>query len=104
MRTHWVSGGVSKSHARLHARGEAQFWHCYFCAVKVRCVFCDPYGTAQPATRDHVVARAIGGANPLTNQVIACYTCNQRKGVMSEEEYRALLAAERDANGVTRYA
>lgn len=68
-------------------------------------MFCDPHGHAQPATRDHIVAKALlEAAHPHAKQVLACYACNQRKGIMSEHEFKALLAAERIANSVTRYA
>lgn len=43
-----------------------------------RCVYCD--ATDTPLNIDHVVPRARGGANTVSNLVLACVGCNQQKG------------------------
>lgn len=45
--------------------------------------------------KDHVVPRARGGSNDLSNLVLACNKCNQRKGARSAEVFRAILAGEK---------
>ncbi len=48
------------------------------------CFYCKTAKAEQPSvldlTIDHVEALAIGGTNDLTNLVVACKTCNQKKG------------------------
>lgn len=78
----------ASGHAKLHNLAKQSAWHCYYCHIEVRCVFCDPMGTPQPATRDHVLARVHGGER----RVIACYGCNARKGSLSEDEFREVLS------------
>jgi hypothetical protein len=50
-----------------------------------RCFYCG----AQASTADHVVPRALGGANTVANKVPACWDCNSGKGVQPVEEFRA---------------
>jgi 5-methylcytosine-specific restriction endonuclease McrA len=58
------------------------------------CAYCGKTGVAlQP---DHRVPLARGGSNAIDNILPACPSCNQRKALMSEGEFRARLAAERD--------
>jgi len=58
------------------------------------CAYCGETGIAlQP---DHRVPLARGGSNAIDNILPACPSCNQRKALMSEDEFRARLAAERD--------
>lgn len=38
-------------------------------------------------TLDHVVPRSRGGTNRLKNLVLACATCNHRKGSLTVLEY-----------------
>jgi 5-methylcytosine-specific restriction endonuclease McrA len=46
-------------------------------------------GTAPPTTRtlDHLLPKAKGGASDLTNLVLACFACNQRKGTLLPIEF-----------------
>jgi len=46
----------------------------------VPCHYCGVSLTAQTATRDHVVPLARGGADDLSNIVLACERCNTAKG------------------------
>src|SRR5262245_21028065 len=54
-----------------------------------RCHFClelFAVGGVQP-TIDHLVPLAAGGSNALTNLVLACPSCNGRKGQRSAEDF-----------------
>lgn len=46
-------------------------------------------------TIDHVLPRAKGGRDKLANFVPACPACNNAKGDMTEEEFRATRAHKR---------
>ena len=56
------------------------------------CAYCGARGALQP---DHRVPLARGGSNNIENILPACRRCNQRKALLTEEEFRARLAAER---------
>jgi 5-methylcytosine-specific restriction endonuclease McrA len=45
---------------------------------------------------DHRVPLARGGSNSIENILPACSRCNQRKALLTEDEFRARLAAERN--------
>ena len=45
---------------------------------------------------DHRVPLARGGPNSIENILPACATCNLRKSTMTDTEFRARLAAEKD--------
>jgi 5-methylcytosine-specific restriction endonuclease McrA len=49
------------------------------------------------ATLDHVVPRATGGPLSRNNLVLACSACNNERGTMDAEAFRALKAASRGA-------
>ena len=57
-----------------------------------RCAYC---GEGAPLEIDHRVPLARGGTNSIDNILPACGPCNRRKHAMSEEEFRARLAAEK---------
>lgn len=52
-------------------------------------------GAPGPLAVDHRVPIARGGTNRIDNLIPACKTCNSRKHLMTEEEFRARLARER---------
>ena len=56
------------------------------------CAYC---GEAKPLEPDHRVPLLRGGTNFIENILPACRKCNGRKHTMTEEEFRALLNAER---------
>jgi 5-methylcytosine-specific restriction endonuclease McrA len=58
-----------------------------------RCAYCRALAPLQP---DHRVPLARGGTNHIDNILPACGACNRRKHTMTEEEFRARLASERD--------
>ncbi|MEK6226560.1 MAG: HNH endonuclease signature motif containing protein [Chloroflexota bacterium] len=56
------------------------------------CAYC---GERAPLEIDHRVPLARGGTDSIDNILPACGPCNRRKHAMSEEEFRARLAAEK---------
>lgn len=50
-----------------------------------RCAYCRK--TDVPLTKDHVIPRAKGGSDRVSNLTTACVPCNQRKGTKSAEEF-----------------
>ena len=56
-----------------------------------RCAYCDAAGPLEP---DHRIPLARGGTNYIENIVPACRRCNTRKRLLTEDEFRARLAAE----------
>ena len=48
------------------------------------------------ATLDHVVPRSTGGPLSPDNLVLACSACNNERGTMDAEAFRALKAMRRD--------
>jgi HNH endonuclease len=44
------------------------------------------------ATNDHIVPRLEGGSNSHTNKVKCCQSCNSKKGSLSLEEFRVVMA------------
>ncbi|HKY49926.1 MAG TPA: HNH endonuclease, partial [Candidatus Limnocylindria bacterium] len=57
-----------------------------------RCAYC---GRAESRQADHRVPLARGGTNLIDNIVPACRGCNATKHTMTEEEFRARIAADR---------
>jgi 5-methylcytosine-specific restriction endonuclease McrA len=45
------------------------------------------------ATLDHVVPRSFGGPLSRDNLVLACSACNNERGTMAADAFRALKAA-----------
>jgi hypothetical protein len=57
-----------------------------------RCHYCECYLESdgnRSMTIDHKVPLVSGGDNDLRNLVLACYACNNHKGDMTYEAYRA---------------
>jgi 5-methylcytosine-specific restriction endonuclease McrA len=53
-------------------------WHCHYCR----------YGlNLRSATVDHVIPKALGGRNVISNLVLACLPCNQAKKDSSYGEF-----------------
>lgn len=57
-----------------------------------RCAYC---GSEGPLHADHRVPLARGGTNFISNILPTCATCNQRKFLSTEEEFRSRLRRER---------
>ena len=79
---------------RLAAQGAftADDWQRLVRAQEGRCAYCGEFAPLEP---DHRVALSRGGSNDIENILPACRRCNQRKALLTEEEFRARLAAER---------
>lgn len=58
---------------------------------KGRCQYCNTKTPRHEATYDHVLPRAQGGLTRWENVVIACVTCNQKKGNRTPEKARMKL-------------
>jgi 5-methylcytosine-specific restriction endonuclease McrA len=71
-------------------------WLALVAAREGRCAYC---GKARPLHADHRLPLERGGKNDIANILPACAPCNLRKHLMTEEEFRARLAAERVASG-----
>ena len=80
---------------RLAAQGAftADDWQRLVRAHEGRCAYCGEFAPLEP---DHRVALSRGGSNDIANILPACHRCNARKHQMSEADFRARLAAEKD--------
>lgn len=52
-----------------------------------RCQLCGRKITYQDATVDHIMPKAMGGVNDVSNLQIACYACNQLKGSVLPDSF-----------------
>lgn len=71
---------------------------CRHCERPVRIVKLKD-GERQPkdmATEDHKVPRCDGGGDELTNLLLACFDCNNRRGNQSLETFALSEAARRE--------
>lgn len=50
-----------------------------------KCVYCGAEGVK--LEKDHVIPKAKGGTNRISNLVVACRDCNEKKGKLSLEEF-----------------
>ena len=46
------------------------------------CYWCGNAVAAKALTLDHVIARSKGGVHAMTNLVLSCYECNQKRGAV----------------------
>lgn len=78
----------------LSAEGSftATEWLSLVDAFHHRCAYC---GAEGPLHADHRVPLARGGTNFISNILPACASCDQRKYLSTEEEFRARLQRER---------
>ena len=53
------------------------------------CVYCGYRRIGSSLDIDHVVPVARGGSNDIDNLQVICRRCNQRKGVQTDQEFRA---------------
>lgn len=69
--------GAPALHPKLVRLGRRDRWRCWLCDEPV-----DPKATGERApTRDHVIPRAKGGGNSLSNLRLAHADCNRRRGM-----------------------
>ena len=67
----------------LHKQGG----RCYYCNMSISRHY--HQGAPLEATIDHRIPRARGGTNAAINLVAACFSCNNRKGNMTSDEFIA---------------
>lgn len=77
----------------LLAHLECQDWRCLFCWVKMKA----NGRLAERPTLEHLDAASSLGRSTFWNTAASCHGCNQDKGHLSEQEYRAVLAVRREA-------
>ncbi len=63
-------------------------------AAGYRCAYCSEVSAV--LQKEHKVPLSRGGANSAANIVPACPTCNYRKGVLTDSEFRDRLRAEKE--------
>ena len=57
-----------------------------------RCFYCGDSLNGKNFTRDHVKPKCKGGKGNKRNKVDCCNTCNNEKGCLDLEEFRAAIA------------
>jgi 5-methylcytosine-specific restriction endonuclease McrA len=62
-----------------------EVWEYLLAKFNHRCAYCER--TNLPLTQDHVIPRASGGSNRVSNLTLACLPCNQAKGSQSVEVF-----------------
>ena len=79
------------------------YGRCGYCKIPLR-LKPNPDGTKSPddATIEHILPRASGGHSYWDNLVIACRKCNDVKGAMMPDDFRALLAQDHDNPTLSR--
>lgn len=60
--------------------------HCKYCSILLRW---DNF------TLDHIVSRSRGGSNDISNLVVCCFECNNKKGSKSLKDFLKELEDER---------
>lgn len=60
-----------------------------------RCAYCHAdltyarnEGLCIEFTIDHILPRILGGTDDLENLALSCFTCNNDKGILTEEQFR----------------
>ncbi len=91
------AGGQSYRARRRAAEGSftAAEWLALVAAHHGRCAYC---GAIAPLEADHRVPLARGGSNTIENILPACRSCNAKKHLLTEEQFRARLAADEREN------
>ena len=74
--------GQSNSARRRRRLWKNRLHACYFCEVDL---------TFEEATIDHLTPQSKGGKHDDMNMVLACRSCNESKGRLTEEEFREKL-------------
>ena len=91
--------GLNAKHRALRKGAEGFFtareWQELVALYEHACAYCGAIG---PLEQDHCLPLDRGGTNWIENILPACRVCNARKHLMTEDEFRARLAAEREAS------
>lgn len=67
-------------------------WEGKFFRCGMRCQYCYKPLTLEEAEKEHLTPRARGGSDTIDNIVPACKDCNQRKGTMTDKEFRTTFS------------
>ena len=83
---------MSRRRRSLQRNGKYPSRRCFYCNGLL-----DPNRKGLPGSpsTDHYIALAKGGTNKLDNLVVACKSCNERKGDMMPDEFMQLLKDEK---------
>ena len=65
-------------------QGNWAWWTCHYCRAHL---------AIDKLTLDHAIPASAGGLTDFTNLVPSCQPCNRRKGHMTAEDFRLLMAA-----------
>ena len=60
-----------------------EVWEYLLAKFNHRCFYCEGKSGDNKLTQDHVIPVSQGGSNRVSNLVVACNTCNQKKGSLS---------------------
>lgn len=88
---------VDEGHRCRGILGVRQGWRCHWCGRALQQAV--PETHPDRATLDHLTPVSQGGATDLANLVLACFRCNQRRGVMAPEAFRRLLGGRAGSLG-----
>ena len=90
-------------HVRLQHLWDQQNGRCYYCEAPLVPVWAGTTKAERQKKRhapdearafqvDHALPRARGGKNRRANYRLCCVECNKHKGVLTEEEFMAVIA------------
>ena len=68
---------------------------CTYCGIRTRPLRRGLHRAPDRATLDHVLPRSQGGRLTRDNLVLACAACNNERGIMDAEAFRAIKAGGR---------
>lgn len=57
-----------------------------------KCAYCGCHLNATHFTIDHIIPKAYGGTNDISNLLPACHNCNKMKNDLSVESFRRAIA------------
>lgn len=90
----WARSGIKRNVESMDAKYKKKAKKRLFSGKRNRpCTYCSKPLSYKRATLDHMTARSKGGKN-IGNLALACRSCNERKGSMTVDQFRALLASE----------
>lgn len=90
----WARSGIKRDVPTMDEKYRKKAKKRLFAGKRQRpCTYCGKPLSYKRATLDHMTARSRGGRD-IGNLALACHSCNQRKGALSADEFRALLAQE----------
>ena len=81
----------SKVKARVWKKTDGKCWYCGTETIPFSSER-SPLLVNKDFCVDHAIPRSRGGGDELENLVPACWTCNNRKGDRTVEEFRALIS------------